>query len=549
MQKHLPARPHLEQLKKQAKALLREVQAGAHDAVTRVIAQHPQWQSIAPEAKVEPRFTLADAQLVIAREYGFASWPQLRARILQSQIPPSDEATARAIREAAGQGDLPRLKALLDSHPELLDDAGGPGVRTALHQAVFGNQPEAIALLLERGADPNIRCEGDNAYPLHFAVEKNKFPIVKLLMEHGADPIGESDYHELGVIGWATAWDYLDPDKEIVDYLLTHGAHHNIFSAVSMGASDAIRQIVANFPDQLERRMNGTKMRRFPLHLAVIKKQPESLNTLLDLHANLESLDEAGFTALDLAAFLGETAMVQTLFDRGAKVRLPAAIALDRAHDIQRLLERDPDCLKPEGRWGTLIVRAAECSNGSVVDALIRHGAEVNVRDSPTTAVDSTWGYTPLHAAAFRGNMSAVQSLISHGADVQVRETKWHGTPAGWANYAGHTAVRDRILLQPVDIMEAVESGLLHRIEAILLEDPDAINRSFESYSLFPLYAEGWFTPLVFAAHRDKPDVVQWLLEHGADASIHSPEGKSLVELANRNGLATIAELLQNYST
>ena len=96
----------------------------------------------------------------------------------------------------------------------------GPGVRTALHEAVGAKPEAAVKLLLERGADPNIRCEGDNAMPLHFAAEKSLFPIIRLLIEHGADPIGEGNYHELGVIGWATAWDYMHTDKEIVDYLL-----------------------------------------------------------------------------------------------------------------------------------------------------------------------------------------------------------------------------------------------------------------------------------------------------------------------------------------
>src|SRR6516164_1325396 len=110
------------------------------------------------------------------------------------------------------RGDLARLNALLDAHPELIDERGGEGVRTPLHQAVFGNSEAAVKLLLERGANPNIRCEGDNAYPLHFAVEKHRLPIIRLLVEHGADTIGEGDYHELGVIGWATAWDYIQPN-------------------------------------------------------------------------------------------------------------------------------------------------------------------------------------------------------------------------------------------------------------------------------------------------------------------------------------------------
>lgn len=234
--------------------------------------------------------------------------------------------------------------------------------------------------------------------------------------------------------------------------------------------------------------------RRRPLHLAVIKKQSRSLVTLLDLGAKTESLDEAGFTALDQAATNGETDMPQTLLERGAKLRLPAAVALQRSRHIERLLRRDPHAPKPGGRWGNLILRASERASGTIIEVLIQAGVSVNVRDDPKTSVDSTFGYTPLHAAAFNGNLSAASVLLKHGANVRAREEKYHGTPAGWANYAGHAEVRDLILREPADIMEAVEYGLTERILAILHEDPTAINRPFQEYPLYPLFAEGWYT-------------------------------------------------------
>jgi len=544
MNRKLPPRPSLEQLKKQAKALLKAQRAGDAAAMDRIRAADPHAKGKTDADLAASRFTLVNAQHVLAKEYGFATWAKLKAQIEALQPAPSVAETVEALRDAAGRGDIERLAALLDAHPELIDEPGGLGVRTPLHQAVFANSEAAVRLLLERGANPNIRCEGDNAYPLHFAVEKHLFPIIRLLVDHGADTIGEGDYHELGVLGWATAWDYIQPHPEIVAYLLAHGAKHNIFSAVAMGEAQVIPQLIARAPADLERRMNGMRMRPMPLHLAVMKNQPASLTTLLDLGANTESLDEAGFSALDLAALHGRHDLAQVLLDRGARVRLPAAVALHRTADVETLLRRDPGTLKPGGRWGNLIVRASERAPGDVIETLIRHGASANVRDDPKTAIDSTSGYTPLHAAAWYGNLSAIEALMKHGAGVRAREEKYHGTPAGWADFAGHKEARDRILRGPIDIIEAIQYGLSDRVSPILDEEPGAQDRPFSEYGLFPLDAEGWYTPLAYAVTRGRTEIVRLLLERGADTTVRSPDGTILREIAANAGHAEIAGIL-----
>ena len=90
-----------------------------------------------------------------------------------------------ALLDAAGKGDATRIAAILDEHSDLINQRGrlpaNTGLRTALH---FGVGHEAIVrTLLDRGADPNIRDEGDAAYPIHFAAERGDLPIVKLLID------------------------------------------------------------------------------------------------------------------------------------------------------------------------------------------------------------------------------------------------------------------------------------------------------------------------------------------------------------------------------
>jgi hypothetical protein len=74
----LPARPNLEQLKKQAKDLQRGVRSGAQDAVALVTEHHPDAEAALATAD---RFPLDAAQLVVARHYGFTSWPHLSREV------------------------------------------------------------------------------------------------------------------------------------------------------------------------------------------------------------------------------------------------------------------------------------------------------------------------------------------------------------------------------------------------------------------------------------------------------------------------------------
>ena len=169
----------------------------------------------------------------------------------------------------------------------------------------------------------------------------------------------------------------------------------------------------------------------------------------------------------------------------------------------------------------------------------------MNIRDNPRTSIDSTVGYTPLHAAAWTGNLSVISVLLRHGADVRAREEKYHGTPAGWADYAGHKEARDVILRDPIDIIEAIQYELIDHVLSVLEEDPDSLNRPFREYGLFPWDAQTWHTPLPYAASRDREEIVRLLIERGADATLRSPKGEMLSEIAQKAGYREMALILE----
>ncbi len=115
--KFLPSHPSFESIRKQAKKLVRQVAASDPDALARVYAQLP--------APILP-LLLRDAQLVLAREYGFPGWQDLRAAVLRLEGKGLEWAAAESER-AIHDNNVERLRQLVREYPTLLswrDDSG-----------------------------------------------------------------------------------------------------------------------------------------------------------------------------------------------------------------------------------------------------------------------------------------------------------------------------------------------------------------------------------------------------------------------------------------
>ena len=537
MRRTLTPRSSLESLRKEAKRWLKALREQDPEARARL-------EQALPGAPATP--TLRDVQHALALEHGLPGWTALRGALAtrQPSSPPlSREQAIPALLLAADKGDAARVAELLDAHPDIVNARepleGHDGRRTALHFAVNSGSEELVALLLARGADPDIRDDGDNAYPLHFAVEKRDLGIVRRLVEAGADTIGTGDMHELDVIGWATVF-VREPAPELVAYLLAHGARHNILSAVAVGDVGAIREIGARDPSQLDRRMDRTNQFRRPLHLAIVKRQPAALDALLEAGADVELEDGGGLSPLDVAVLLGELDMAERLMAHEARLRLPAAVGLGRPDAIARALADEPDALRPGGRWASLLVRAAERGSGEMIERLVRHGASVHAHEDPRLSIDGTHGLTALHAAAWHGNVDAARTLLRLGADPTVRETRYWGTPVGWADYAGQREVLALLLDGAIDIFDAIQHDRLDQVEAILARDPGALERRLAQHLHGERKPNDWldpaWTPAAFAVARGKLQALRLLADRGADLSVRVHEDRALPELADLAG-------------
>jgi hypothetical protein len=81
--KNLPPRPHLDHLRRQAKALLASLESGDSEAVSTILNHLPAARGMTGEQVRRTQFRLADAQSALARKTGFASWPQLARHVEQ----------------------------------------------------------------------------------------------------------------------------------------------------------------------------------------------------------------------------------------------------------------------------------------------------------------------------------------------------------------------------------------------------------------------------------------------------------------------------------
>ena len=123
--KPLPPRPNLEQYKKQAKELLRQCRSGDPEAMQQIRKFHPRFSRLTGSDLGSAKLVLADAQLAIAREHGFESWPKFASRIdvINSEIAALASPVAAFIEAATWHGSLESAEAILAAHREIANSS------------------------------------------------------------------------------------------------------------------------------------------------------------------------------------------------------------------------------------------------------------------------------------------------------------------------------------------------------------------------------------------------------------------------------------------
>jgi len=480
----LPDNPDLDHLKGQARTLQRRVRAGEPDAVATLRALHPR-----PDVADDPaRFRLADAQLTLARQYGFSSWAALRrhlavvkeysrspqrvAEALDPGADPADrllrlgclvyggddlarhalastlladrpELAATNVWTAAAVGDVPATRGLLGTDTGLCNQRGGPFDWEPLlylaYSRIESNSPDhdppAVArLLLDAGADPHAGYLWEGNYP---------FTALTGALGGGEDKGNQPPHrHALAV----------------ARILLDAGADPNDSQALynrQFDADPGHLRLLIEFGLGTDRggpwhtRLNsghGTpaQLLEDQLSVAASSNRPEWARLALAAGADPDGRGTShpihqGLTPYELAVRRGNREVAAILLAAGAtppppdpvEELLAACMAGDRVSADGLLAARPTLAAQAIARRPEAILQATELRRPDSVRLLAALGFDVNV-----------WGpLNPLHQAAYDGDVTLVETLLELGADPTNRDLQFDATPLGWAEHARQDAV------------------------------------------------------------------------------------------------------------
>ena len=417
MSTQLPSHPSLENLRKQAKALLKSVRAGDEEEVARVRDKHPDYADASIEQIIEEG-GLSDAQWVIAKEHRFESWAKLKEYVITEAAP---------LEQAIRDDDIAKVVEILKANPKLMkgdipwQDCRGD--RTLLWYATWRGSLGLVEGLLNAGYD----LAPDGAEGLGMALSRGMIDVADFLVSRGVNPRGQQD-----VLFQLT--ENLNPDA--VRWMLGHGANPDYRNpAKEDGSWTPLDNAIHTYP-------------------SLPKRRQETIGVLLD--AGAEHADNALF---DLLSGRRGRMRERIEAERGI-LNAPFDIGANRNQSLEFGAQYGGAPLKNT----TLLHHCAEFGFEEEARLLIDMGADVNARATPDADGFST--HTPIfNTLTTNANSSfgVLELLLQHGADVGIRADLdlfiWERTVRGERCQLRGVTPMEYIALFPNDYHKSARPG------------------------------------------------------------------------------------------
>jgi hypothetical protein len=456
MSKTLPSRPNLEQLKNQAKDLLEDHKSGDVESLKRIHESHPNFSN-ALEIRAAA-FSLSDAQLVIAREYGLASWPKLKEHVESLLLETTDP--IELFKRAFKTDDAVFLRKLLERFPQMKAKVNEPVAAFDSPAIIHARSPEMLDALLEAGADINGRSRwwaggfglldcakpelaayaikrgavvtahaaarlgmtdklhalitadpnlvhtrgGDGQTPLHFA---STVEIAGLLLEHGADIDARDIDHESTPAQWM-----IRERQAVARFLVQRGCKTDILMAAALGDAELVRKHLEAEPESIHMRVSGEY---FPMinSRAGGTIYQWTLGWYVSPH--------------DVAKQFGHEDVFRLLMESSPDdVRLIAACWSADESGVKKLLAEKPALVSQLSEaYRRQIAHAARNNNLAAVRVMLAAGLPVDELGQHQA--------TPLHWAAFHGNSEMAREILRYNPPLEKTDADFNGPPLGWA--------------------------------------------------------------------------------------------------------------------
>ncbi|HVG90998.1 MAG TPA: ankyrin repeat domain-containing protein [Alphaproteobacteria bacterium] len=479
--KPLPAHPSLEQYKKQAKELLKAYRSADVETIRRVKRNHPRFENLSDPGFEISKFALADAQLVIAREHGFESWPKFTKRIevINSELAARSNPVAAFIEAAIWHGTLEAAEAILAAHPEI--------ARDSIHVAAIIGDDEAVRRFIS--ADPRNATKKEAPYDgdalvylclsKYLRLDKTRsedfLRAATALLDAGADSNSgfwsKDEYHEWETALYGAAG--VAHHAELARLLLERGADANdnetFYHAPETYDNAAVKVLVeigkmrpdllagmllrkADWHDyegikyllehgadpnlitlwgytalhQALRRDNALRN----IELMLEHGADPTIKTVTEIAAHFPPVDGQR-SAVSIAARRGRGDVLEAMERRDVAMafsgvdQLIAACARNDAAAARAIAEREPQLVQEllaEG--GRLLAEFAGNNNAEGVRMLLTLGVPVNAHYDGDPYFGIPKDSTALHVAAWKAWPKTVKLLIERGANVNAQDAK-----------------------------------------------------------------------------------------------------------------------------